>query len=160
MPLHNIKIDRKAKLGQHRLLDIFPELDKVNCIKRLFGAKTKRIMDRLGLGVSKKEWYAWVDDKKGRVMIGQWYLRKGKSNYIYLDIIHELAHIKQHRKKIHLWDDKYHYVDRPTEIEAYRFCVKEAKRLGMRKGEIQKYLYMSWLSDDENKRLYKNSGVG
>ena len=58
-----------------------------------------------------------------------------------------------------LFDGRYSYVDRPTEIEAYRYTVKEAKRLGLSDEEILLYLKTEWMSNNDLKALAGYVGV-
>jgi hypothetical protein len=46
-------------------------------------------------------------------------------------------------------------VDRPTEVEAYRYTVKEARRLGLSDERILQYLKTEWMSTEDLKRLAK-----
>ncbi len=81
---------------------------------------------------------------------------------IYLDLIHELVHVKQFRdgREISLqFGKRFEYVDRPTELEAYRHTIKEVRRLGMTDEEIVDYLKVTWLDGEEVKRLAKHLGV-
>jgi hypothetical protein len=54
-----------------------------------------------------------------------------------------------------LFDDHYRYVERPTEIEAYRYAVEEARRLGLGDEKILQYLKTEWMSSDDLRRLAK-----
>jgi hypothetical protein len=54
---------------------------------------------------------------------------------------------------------RFEYVDRPTELEAYRHTVKEARRLGMSDEEIAEYLKVTWLDTAEVSRLARHLGV-
>jgi hypothetical protein len=58
-----------------------------------------------------------------------------------------------------LFDNRYDYVDRPTEIEAYRHTVQEARRLGLNDERICEYLKTEWMGDNELKRLAKALNV-
>jgi len=78
---------------------------------------------------------------------------------LYLDVIHELVHIKQFLQGRNLFDSKYSYVDRPTEIEAYRCCVEEARKIGMSEAAIAEYLYVEWISRADHARLLKTLTV-
>jgi hypothetical protein len=86
-------------------------------------------------------------------------LNTGDKTDIYLDVIHELCHVKQHMDGKELFDSKYDYVDRPTEVEAYRYTVQEAKRLGLSDERIFQYLKTEWMSGEDLKRLVKNLDV-
>lgn len=157
--LKRVSINRDASGKPQRFLDVFVGFDDVTAIKKIFGKKTDGLLDNLQVKISDKPWFMWIDDKKGRVMIGKRYLRNGDKLHLYLDAVHELVHIRQWYEGKELWDKRYDYVDRPTEIEAYKTCVAEAKRLGLTKKEIASYLYMKWLTNEQFKRLLKASGA-
>jgi hypothetical protein len=74
-------------------------------------------------------------------------------------VIHELVHIKQFMDGKELFDENYTYVERPTEIEAYRYAVKEAKRLGMDDTKILEYLKTEWMSDEDLKQLARTLDI-
>jgi hypothetical protein len=50
-------------------------------------------------------------------------------------------------------------VDRPTEIEAYRYTVEEAKKLEMTENDILRYLRVDAVDDTELGRLIEKIGV-
>jgi hypothetical protein len=52
-----------------------------------------------------------------------------------------------------LFDPRYEYVDRPTEIEPYRYCVQEARRLGLSEERIRLYLRTEWMGEADYERL-------
>jgi hypothetical protein len=58
-----------------------------------------------------------------------------------------------------LFDPLYDYVDRPTEIEAYRYAVLEAKRIGLNAAEIRVYLKTEMMSNAVLDTLIGNMGV-
>lgn len=103
--------------------------------------------------------YMGVDNSDGHLMVNERYLSNGNKTDIYLDIVHELCHVKQWMDGRELFDSNYDYVDRPTEVEAYRYTVHEAKRLGLSEGQILAYLKTEWMSEQDLKRLVKNIGV-
>jgi hypothetical protein len=78
---------------------------------------------------------------------------------IYLDIIHELCHVRQLQEGKELFDPRYSYVERPTEIEAYSYTVQEARRLGLSDERICEYLKTDWMSDEDLKVLAKAVNV-
>jgi len=101
----------------------------------------------------------YVNDGDGSVVVGLEYLRTGDMKHLYLDVIHELVHVKQFLQGKELFDRAYSYVDRPTEIEAYQCCVEEGRRMGMPEHEIAEYLYVEWVSRRDHARLLKTLGV-
>jgi hypothetical protein len=58
-----------------------------------------------------------------------------------------------------LFDPRYDYVDRPTEIEAYRYAVQEARRLGLSDERISCYLWTEWMGEGDFRRLAKSVNV-
>jgi hypothetical protein len=100
-----------------------------------------------------------LNDHAGSIVVSAKYLREGREVDVYLDVIHELVHIRQHREGKELWDKKFEYVDRPTEIEAYRAAVKEARRLGMDEKQVADYLSVEWIPREVFERFLKNVGV-
>ena len=93
------------------------------------------------------------------VVIGQYHLRRSPALVLYLDILHELYHVVQRWDGRSLWDDGYSYVDRPTEVEAYRFAVREAHRLRASDAFLRDYLRVMWVTPPEHRRLLRNVGV-
>jgi hypothetical protein len=92
-------------------------------------------------------------------MISAKYLREGDRTDIYLDLIHELVHIRQLMEGKELFDLHYSYTERPTEVEAYRIAVEEARRIGLSDERICRYLKTEWMSDADLKRLAKALNV-
>lgn len=97
--------------------------------------------------------YMWVNEWNGHLMVNPRYLNQGDRLDVYLDVIHELVHIRQLRQGLNLFDGHYTYVERPTEIEAYRITVNEARRLGVSDDRICMYLKTEWISEDDLQRL-------
>jgi hypothetical protein len=87
--------------------------------------------------------------------VSAYYLNNGDLIDIYLDVIHELVHVRQFMEGKKLFDDNYRYVERPTEIEAYRYAVEEARRLRLSDEKILQYLKTEWMSADDLRRLAK-----
>ena len=100
-----------------------------------------------------------INDLRGSIVVNARYLKEGSEVDVYLDVIHELVHIRQHHEGKELWDRNYEYVDRPTEVEAYKVAVKEARRLGLTEGQVVKYLTVEWISEEVFNRFLKNVGV-
>ncbi|MDE1867389.1 MAG: hypothetical protein KGI08_06740, partial [Thaumarchaeota archaeon] len=115
-------------------------------------SKTKVVVDTSST-------YMHVKNEDATIVIGLDHLKNSDKIILYLDIVHELVHVKQQRQGLDLYDKSYSYVDRPTEIEAYVVAVKEAKRLGMEHNEIMNYLEVEWITQDEHKRLATHVGL-
>lgn len=86
-------------------------------------------------------------------------MNSGDKIDIYLDIIHELTHIKQFMEGQELFDVHYGYTERPTEIEAYSRAVEEARNLGLSDERICMYLKTEWMSERDLKLLAQKLNV-
>ncbi len=137
---------------------IFSGFERVRTVKELFGSGTARTLSGLQVGVYDGRGYAWIDNRRGRLrlMISRRYLEAGRKLDLFLDIIHELTHIKQHLDGRDIWDGKRGYFDRPTEIEAYRTAIVEGKKLGMSASEIKSYLRIPLVPKEKFVCLFKN----
>jgi hypothetical protein len=95
----------------------------------------------------------FVNNSNGHLMISSNYLRNGDRIDIYLDLVHELVHIKQLMEGKELFDIHYGYTERPTEIEAYRAAVREARRMKLDDDRICEYLKTEWMSVPDFRKL-------
>jgi len=136
-------------------LEFFKEFDKVQAVQNIFGEKTTEILSKIKVEFSWIHGYMHVDGDDGHIVISKNYLQKGNKTDIYLDLIHELYHVKQFMDGRELFDQNYKYVDRPTEIEAYQYTVQEAKRIGLTEKRIYQYLKTEWITNSDFKRLLK-----
>jgi hypothetical protein len=141
-----------------QFITFFKGFENVKAVKSIFGEKTEAVLRNL-----KVEFilfgYMGVDSTDGHLLVNRRYLKNGNRTDIYLDVVHELCHVKQWMNGKELFDYNYEYVDRPTEIEAYRFTVLEARRIGLTDEQILDYLKTEWMSNGEVKRLVKNMGL-
>ncbi len=156
----DVRVNRKVKAGKYAILDVFPGLDRTEAFRALFadGLRAEVLAD-CKVDVVPEDAYMYIDAEAGNVCAGLNYLRTGDARTVYLDILHELTHIRQWHAGKELWDRRYAYVDRPTEIEAYEVAVQEARRLGMTDGQIADYLRVEWTSREDHERLCKRLGV-
>lgn len=156
----NITIPREVKVKLYNFMDHFKGFEKVAIIREIFGDNTKKVLSELKVEFCHfRKGFMWVCDDDGHLVVSVCYLKVGNNRDIYLDIIHELVHVRQFMEGKELYDGHFEYVSRPTEIEAYGFAVKEARRIGMTDTEIFEYLKTDWVSDDELKKLAKTLGV-
>jgi hypothetical protein len=137
-------------------LEYFKNFDKVEAVKGIFGEKTTEVLSHLTVELSWIFGYMYVDGSDGHLVISKNYLNNGDKTDIYLDLIHELCHVKQYMEGKELFDPRYDYVERPTEIEAYQYCVREARRIGLSEERIGCYLKTEWMSEDDLKKLEKS----
>lgn len=155
-----VPVNRKVKAGKHALLDVFPGLDRSAAFRSIFpDGLREEVVRACKIEVVPEDMYMYIDDKAGNVVAGLGYLREGEEKILYLDVLHELTHIRQWHDGKELWDRRYNYVDRPTEVEAYQVAVDEARRLKMSDREIAEYLRVEWTSREEHERLCKHVGV-
>lgn len=133
--------------------DYFRGFDKVEAVRRIFGDKTEQVLRDLKVEFIWAGGYMGVNSENGHLMVNPKYLNKGDKTDIYLDVIHELVHVRQFMEGKELFDSHYSYTERPTEVEAYRHAVEEARRLGLSDARICEYLKTEWMSGKELEQL-------
>ena len=158
-PLERVKIRRDVKVQTHRFVDFFKGFDEVDTVRRIFGNQTKKILDELRVEFMSRRGYMGVSDQDGHIIVSAFYLKNGNLRDIYLDLIHELVHVRQFKEGHQLFDQRYGYTERPTEIEAHRYAVEEARNLGMSDEEIFQYLKTEWINDEDHLRLAETLNV-
>lgn len=158
-PKLNVKIVRNVEVSMYPFTEYFKGFEKVEAVKRLFGEKTEEVLAALKVEFAGIRGYMGVSEKDGHLLISARYLNEGDIVDLYLDIIHELVHVKQFMEGKELFDSDFTYIERPTEIEAYRYAVEEARRLGLSDEKICEYLKTEWMSDDDYSRLIKTVDI-
>ena len=149
-------LSRLIQVGQtRRFTDYFTGFEKVEAVRGIFGDETEKVLGNLKVKFIGLGGYMGVDNTDGSLFVNASYLKNGDKTDIYLDVIHELVHVRQFREGKELFDGRYDYVERPTEIEAYCYTVQEARRLGLTDERIMEYLKTEWMSPDDLKRLAK-----
>ena len=156
-----VAVDRKVKAGKWRIPVVFPGLDLDPNFRAIFAndGLRDRVLRETLVNAIPEDLYMYVDAEAGHIVAGLDYLRTGEEVSVYLDILHELVHIRQWNDGRELFDRRYAYVDRPTEVEAYGYVVGVARRLGMSDGEIADYLRVEWTSRKDHERLCRRLGV-
>ena len=151
-----VSFPKDVKIRYVRFVDYFKGFENVGALRAVFGPRIARFLRSVKVEFVSSPWaYMGVSDDDGHLLVSTHYLRTGKPRDIYLDVIHELVHIKQFMEGKDLFDNHYRYVERPTELAAYRHAVKEARKLGLDDERICKYLQTEWMSDEDLKRLAK-----
>jgi len=153
--LLKVKILRDAQAATHPFTDYFKGFERVEAVRKIFGEKTEKVLSNLRIEFGGRRGYMGVSNEDGHLFISAYYLKHGDIIDIYLDIIHELTHVKQFMEGKELFDNNYDYVDRPTEVEAFRNAIEEARRLGLSHERICEYLKTEWMSDEDFERLSK-----
>lgn len=156
-----VKVNRKLKVGQWPIPVVFPGLERDPHFKRLFANDSLRekVLKETLVNLIPEDAYAYIDDERGWVNLGLGYLKTGEERILYLDILHELTHFRQWHEGKELWDPRYNYLDRPTEVEACEVAVDVARKLGMSDREIGDCLRVEWTSREEHERLCRRLGV-
>jgi hypothetical protein len=154
-----VVISRDVPIGRLPFKDVFGGFEKVPAVRSIFGRSTNRVLTDLEVEVEDGRGYMRINDKRGSIMVNAKYLKEGEEVHLYLDVVHELVHIRQHMKGQELWDRRYAYVDRPTELEAYQVALEEARRLGLKEEKIVDYLKVEWVTDEEFSRFLRTLGL-
>lgn len=172
------RIAREVPIGRHPLLAVFPGLVGLEAAKRLEPnpATRKRLFEETCLQIVeddvwmyvaphtlpkglRRRWKPHVSPGSDCIVVGASHLKESPPLILFLDIFHELCHIRQRKAGQELFDRSESYVRRPTEIEAYRFAVEEARRLGVSDAVLRDYLRVEWVTEDELLELYRAVGV-
>lgn len=179
VPPAAFRVARELPLGRHPILEAFPGIDALDAAGRLVadaGARTKLFHETEVELVSDDAWMyiaPWEVPREARgrwqpvltprgrdcVVVGEEHLRESPLLILFLDIFHELCHVLQRQGGRELWDRRYSYVERPTEVEAYQFVVDEARRLHVADAILRDYLKVEWIDDDELGQLLAKLGV-
>jgi len=159
--VRTFRVRRATQIGEYKLTDVFTGLESSHSLLKVFGSKTQmtKIMKHLKLRVEPNDSGLWLDRDTGTICIGSKHLTTAKNDFLYLDAIHVLVHVRQFLEGRDLYDQAFEYVDRPTELEAYRMTVAEARRVGMNESEILNYLRMDAADDSELGKLMDRIGV-
>ena len=158
--LPDVAIPRNIRLQYKRFLDHFKGFENVDAVRAIFGPRTKAVLRSLKVEFFSSRWgFMGVSDADGHLLASTHYLRHGKRRDIYLDVVHELVHVRQFREGKELFADGFEYPNLPTEIEAYQVCIAEGRRLGMNDRELFEYLKVDWMSDRDVRKLARNVDV-
>ncbi len=152
---YSVRIDRTLRPGQYRLEEVFADVRTYAILRAIFtdGDEIDWVMAHIKVLVVNRPKEMFVDNDDGSITIGLQHLCLASDEILYLDIIHELCHVKQHLEGRNLYDRSKAYVDRETEIEAYEVTVREARRIGLNDNAIANYLRVSWITPEEHRRL-------
>jgi len=159
--MKGFEINRSESHGELPLSSIFIGLEDSEVVQSIFGGKEQaaEILRSLRVRLDDSAEYMYVNDADGTVVVRGEYLRSANKRILYLDIVHELVHVRQYREGRDLFDSKFSYIQRPTELEAYKITLDEARKIGMTEEEIEDYLYVEWISKKEHRQLAKTLGV-
>jgi hypothetical protein len=149
---------RTLGAGMHPYRLLLPRFEESPVTRWIESPKTQigPLLDSARVKIKPGQGYVWVDVKIPAITLIEEYYRQGNSLDLYLDLAHELTHLRQLAEGQNLWDHSLDYVDRPTEIEGYAVAVKEGLRLGMDEDDVIRHLSNPWMSDAEVARLRAN----
>jgi len=161
LQVRGFRVRRNTEIGECRLTDVFAGLESSSSLMKVFGSRSQmiKIMEHLKLRVEPNDSGPWFDRDTSTICIGSKHLRRAKADFLYLDVIHVLVHVCQFLEGRDLYDQAFEYVERPTELEAYRYTVAEARKVGLDEGEILRYLRMDAADDSELGKLMEKIGV-
>ena len=156
-----LEINRRVEPGRHKITDAFPTLRDDPFMLGIFGTLdvVDEVLSTVCLNVVAAPHYMYINRDDGSINSGLGHLRNSDAEVLYLDILHELCHIRQQREGADLYPKNIAYVDIPTEIEAYAYAVMAGRYIGMTDGEILNYLYVEFISNEDLIKLAKLLGL-
>ena len=173
------RISRELPPGNHPLTTVFPGFLEAPPFAKYPGPadRTRAIAEGTSVQIVPDETWMYVaphavppfaeeagwkphTSRTNCIVVGLKHLSESPSITLYMDIYHEFFHILQREAGRELWDEAHDYVDSPTELEAYRFSIAEARRLGVPDSFLRHYLEVEWVSPTDHLRLLRNLGVG
>jgi len=152
------QVIRDLPPGDYPYTKLLPELRKSPALKRIAPDPVVRrlLLRQAQVLLCGDRGYAFVDVEVPRVVLSERYYHEGNDLDLYLDLVHELTHLRQIQQGFDLWDDRFAYVDRPTEVEAYAVAVAEGRRLGMSISDVRTHLDNPWMSASDVDRLLEH----
>jgi len=155
-----VRIERVAPTKLYPFLRFFHGFENVPTVRSLFGKHPVRALRTLKVEFfSARFGYMGTSDIDGHLLISSRHLRDSPFRTVYLDIVHELCHVKQFRAGRPLFYPRLSYVDAPSEIEAYRLTIEEGHRIGMTNRQLVDYLKVEWITPAEHRRLVRRCGL-
>jgi len=165
-----IEINRKTPpLERLPFKDYFKGFEKVQAVRSVFGEETDAVLENLKVEfISPRFMYMGIRDEDGSIIIGTYHLRHSDLRTLYLDIVHELFHIKQWQEDREYFEGEHQkfmgnrslYYASPIEVPAYKHTVREAERIGMPRDEIVEHLKMGPAPPKVFARFLKEMEIG
>ena len=152
---------RTLKCGFYPYRSLLPRFEESPAVRRIATTDIPigTLLDSAFVEIAKGEGFCFVNVEnpdKPFINLFESYYNQGNPLDLYIDLAHELTHLRQHAEGKDLWDHELHYVDRPTEIEGYAVALEEGIRLGMTEEQVVRHLSNPWLSQAEAARLRNN----
>jgi len=144
--------------GMHEYLELLPQIAASPALLRVAPdpAPRDRLLRDARVRLESMRGYCWIDDDVPCIVLSRDYYRDGGDLDLYLDLLHELVHLRQVAEGRDVWDESLPYVDRPTEIEGYAVAVEEGRRLGMTEADLVRHLSNPWMTEADVVRLVAN----
>ena len=152
-----VEILRKQTKRINNFQNHFRNFENVDSVRQIFGEKTQDTLSNIEVEFTESTEYMSVDFN-GRLLVNPKYLEEGSLIDIYLDVIHELVHVRQVMNGNNC-NHALPYVKRPLEIEAYKTSVKAAKALGLHDERIINYLDSDLVNEKELAELATAIGL-
>jgi hypothetical protein len=151
-------VNRALGVGMHPYRLLLPRFEESPVVRLIETPATPigPLLDDARVKIKKGKGYLYVDVAIPAIALIEEYYQRANPLDLYLDLAHELTHLRQLAEGRNIWDHSLHYVDRPTEIEGYAVAVAEGIRLGMTDEQVTQHLANPWLNEDEVMRLRKN----
>jgi hypothetical protein len=152
----------------HSFMEFFKGFENMPAVQRLFGEETRATLGSLKVEfISSRGAYMAVSHRDAHLIVSRWHLRNSDFRTLYLDIVHELFHVRQfmHEKESFirgyekLVRDPKSYFRNPIEVAAYRYTVAEAERIGMTNDEITEYLAVLWSTLNHYRAFLRKLGL-
>ena len=152
------RVVRTLNRGEHPYCSLLPRISESPAVRRIAtpAIPLQIILKTARVRIEKGEGFVRVDDQMPAIVLMEDYYLRGNDLDLYLDLLHELTHLRQLAEGQILWDKRFHYVDRITEIEGYAVAIEEGVRLGMSKPDVIRHLSNPWMTRDDVRRLLEN----
>jgi hypothetical protein len=152
------RIVKTLSPGEYPYLALLPRVLESPAVRRIESPTTPidHLLEIARVRIEPGDGYVWVDDEVPAVILVERYYQRGDPRDLYLDLLHELTHLRQLAEGHSLWNESFSYVDRPTEIEGYAVAIEEGRRLGMTESELLRHLANPWMTRSDVRRLREN----
>jgi hypothetical protein len=146
---------RNLESGVHPYLTLLPSIVESPALRRIGNATHRgdELVRAAVVHIRPDQSFCWVDESVPSIVLSERYYRSGSDLDLYLDLLHEVTHIRQHHEGKDLWDSSFEYHRRPTEIEGYAVAIEEGRRLGMSEAAIVEHLSNPWMSPAQVREL-------
>jgi hypothetical protein len=152
------QVVRSLESGTHPYRSLLPRFEESPAARRIETADfpINALLDSARVRIKPHKGYCFVDVLIPAIVLSEYYYAHANPLDLYLDLAHELTHLRQHAEGRNIWDHSQHYVDRITEIEGYAVAIEEGRRLGMTEEDVIQHLSNPWMEDGEVARLLQN----